>query len=54
MSMQSAMRISMQFLNGELSQRELEDAVKEQVMMFNAPAYEFDVLQQQNELISAA
>lgn len=54
MSMQSAMRISMQFLNGELSQRELEDAVKEQVMMFNAPAYEFDVLQQQNELISTA
>ena len=54
MSKHNAMSISVQFLNGKLSQRELEDAVKEQVMMFNAPAYDFDVLQQQNELISAA
>ena len=54
MSKHNAMSISVQFLNGKLSQRELEDAVKEQVMMFNAPAYDFDVLQQQNEITSAA
>ena len=37
-----------------MSQQELEDAVKEQVMMFNAPAFVFDVLHQQRELIAAA
>ena len=54
-SKHNAMNICLQFLNGELSQLELENAVKEQVLMYNAPAYEFDVLQQQHdELVSAA
>ena len=54
-SKHNAMNICLQFLNGELSQLELENAVKEQVLMYNAPAYEFDVLQQQqDELVSAA
>lgn len=53
MSMHSALNVSMRFLKGEMSQRELEDAVNEQVMMFNAPAYEFEVLHQQRELITA-
>jgi hypothetical protein len=54
MCMHNAMNISMKFLNGELSQRDLEDAAREQMMMFNAPAYEFNVLQQRDELVSAA
>ena len=53
MAMHNALGVSMRFLNGEMSQRELEDAVKEQVMMFNAPAFVFDVLHQQRGLITA-
>ena len=53
MSMHNALSVSMRFLNGEMSQQQLEDAVNEQVTMFNSPAYEFKVLHQQRELITA-
>lgn len=55
LSKDNAMSLAQKFLEGKLSQRDFEYAVNEQTTKFNAPAYDFGILQQEhNELVSAA
>lgn len=54
MTLHHAVTLSSQLLLGKITRSEFQEAAKQQMAMFNSPVYEFNVLQNQEVLSSAA